>query len=139
MSKTSEFNFCIGELRTAAQALTAVADSLTALFGASAAPAVMFTQSGNGNVQMPNADTVNIKDGKVIVTKSSMPKPKPKPVTLEQVRAVLAEKSRNGHTAKVRELLQKHGAAKLSEIDPKEFESLLSEAATIGLGEGEDG
>ena len=137
MSKTSEFDFCIGELRTAAQSLTAVADSLAALFGASAAPAVIFTQSGNDNVQMTNADTVNIEDGKVIVTKSSTPKPKP--VTLEQVRAVLAEKSRSGHTAEVRELLQKHGAAKLSAIDPTEFETLLSEAAAIGLGEGENG
>lgn len=137
MSKTSELDFCIGELRTAAQALTAVADSLTALFGASAAPAVMFTQSGNGNVQMTNADIVNIKDGKVNTTKPSTPKPKP--VTLEQVRAVLAEKSRSGHTAKVRDLLQKHGAAKLSAIDPTEFASLLSEAAAIGLGEGEGG
>jgi uncharacterized protein (DUF111 family) len=137
MSKMSELDPCIGELRTAAQSLVAVADSLTALFGASAAPAVMFTQSGNGNVQMTNADPVNIEDGKVKAAKSSTPKPKP--VTLEQVRAVLAEKSRCGHTAKVRELLQKHGAAKLSEIDRAEFESLLSEAAAIGLGEGEDG
>ena len=137
MSKTSELDFCISELRKAALALTAVADSLTALFGASADPAVMFTQNGNGNVQKTNADTVNIEDGKVNATKSSAPKPKP--VTLEQVRAVLAEKSRSGHTAKVRELLQKHGAAKLSDIDPTEFESLLSEAAAIGGGEGEDG
>ena len=137
MSKTSEFDFCIGELRTAAQSLVAVADSLAALFGASVAPAAMFTQSGNDNVQMTNDDTINSKDSKVTATKSSTQKPKP--VTLEQVRAVLAEKSRSGHTAKVRELLQKHGAAKLSEIDPTEFESLLSEAAAIGLGEREDG
>lgn len=64
---------------------------------------------------------------------------RPKPVTLEQVRAVLAEKSRSGHTAKVRELLQKHGAAKLSAINPAEFESLIGEAAAIGSGEKEDG
>ena len=134
MSKTSELDFCIGELRTAAQSLAAVVDSLTALFGASAAPAVILTQSGN--VQMTNADTPNIKDGKVNAMKSTS---KPKPVTLEQVRAVLAEKSRSGHTAKVRELLQKHGAAKLSEIDPAEFESLLSETSTIGRGEKENG
>lgn len=136
MSKTSEFELCISELRTAAQSLTAVAESLTALFGASAATAV-FTQSGNSNVQLANADTVNSKDGKVNTVTSSTPKPKP--VTLEQVRAVLAEKSRSGHTAKVRELLQKHGAAKLSAINPTAFEALLSEAAAIGLGEGEDG
>ena len=137
MSKTSEIDLCIGELRIAAQSLAAVADSLTALFGASAVPAVMFTQRGNGNVQMTNADPVNIKEGKVYATKSSVPKPKP--VTLEQVRAVLAEKSRSGHTAQVRELLQKHGAAKLSAIDRAEFESLLKEAAAIGCGEKDDG
>ena len=136
MSKTSEFELCISELRTAAQSLTAVADSLTSLIGASAATAI-FTQSGNNNVQLANADTVNSKEGKVNAV--TLPTPKPKPVTLEQVRAVLAEKSRNGHTANVRELLQKHGAAKLSAIAPTAFEALLSEAAAIGLGEGEDG
>jgi len=62
------------------------------------------------------------------------PPPVPKPITLEQVRAVLAEKSRNGHTAKIRELLEKHGAAKLSEIDPKEYASLLAEAEVLGDG-----
>ena len=137
MSKTSEIDLCIGELRTAAQSLAAVADSLTALFDASAVQAGLFVQGGNDNVQMPNTDPTNYEDDKVMVARSSTPKPKP--VTLEQVRAVLAEKSRSGHTAKVRELLQKHGAAKLSAIDPAEFESLLSEAAAIGRGESEDG
>ena len=137
MSKMSEIDFCIGELRTAAQSLAAVADSLTVLFGASAVPAGMLAQGGEGNDQKANGESVNIADGKVKTTQSA--EPKPKPVTLAQVRAVLAEKSRCGHTAQVRELLQKHGAAKLSAIDPAEFEALLGEAAAIGLGEGEDG
>ena len=137
MSKTSEINLCIGELRTAAQSLAAVADSLTVLFGASAVPAGMLAQGGEGNDQKANGESVNIADGKVKTTQSAQPKPKP--VTLAQVRAVLAEKSRCGHTAQVRELLQKHGAAKLSAINPTEFESLLSEAAAIGCGEKADG
>ena len=137
MSKTSEIDLCISELRTAAQSLTAVADSLTVLFGASAVPAGMLAQSGEGNDQKVNGESVNIADGKVKTTQSA--EPKPKPVTLAQVRAVLAEKSRCGHTAQVRELLQKHGAAKLSAINPTEFESLLSEAADIGRGENADG
>ena len=137
MSKMSEIDLCIGELRTAAQSLATVADSLTALFAASAAPAGMFAKGGDGNDQKANADPANIEDGKVNAAKSAAPKPKP--VTLEQVRAVLAEKSRCGHTAKVRELLQKHGAAKLSAIKPSEFEALLSEAAAIGRGEKGDG
>ena len=137
MSKTSEIDLCISELRTAAQSLTAVADSLTVLFGASAVTAGMLAQGGEGNDQKANGESVNIADGKVKTTQSA--EPKPKPVTLAQVRAVLAEKSRCGHTAQVRELLQKHGAAKLSAINPTEFESLLSEAAAIGCGEKEDG
>ena len=137
MSKTSEIDLCIGELRTAAQSLKAVADSLTVLFGASAVPAGMLAQGGEGNDQKANGESVNIADGKVKTTQSA--EPKPKPVTLAQVRAVLAEKSRCGHTAQVRELLQKHGAAKLSAINPTEFETLLSEAAAIGRGEKADG
>ena len=137
MSKMSEIGLCIGELRTAAQSLTAVADSLTVLFGASAVPAGMLAQSGEGNDQKANGESVNIADGKVKTTQSA--EPKPKPVTLAQVRAVLAEKSRCGHTAQVRELLERHGAAKLSAINPTEFESLLSEAADIGRGENADG
>lgn len=137
MSKTSEIDLCIGELRTAAQSLAAVADSLTVFFGASAVSAGMLAQGGEGNDQKANGESVNIADGKVKTTQSA--EPKPKPVTLAQVRAVLAEKSRCGHTAQVRELLQKHGAAKLSAINPTEFESLLSEAAAIGCGEKADG
>ena len=137
MNKTSEIDICIGELRTAAQSLAVVADSLTALFGANAVPAGMLAQGGEGNDQKANAEPVNIEDGKVKTVQSAQPKPKP--VTLAQVRAILAEKSRCGHTAQVRELLQKHGAAKLSAINPTEFETLLSEAAAIGRGENADG
>ena len=53
-------------------------------------------------------------------------------VTLEQVRAVLADKSRAGHTAAVRALLEKHGATKLSQVDPKNFEALLRDAEVLG-------
>ena len=55
-------------------------------------------------------------------------------LTLEQVRAVLADKSRAGHTAAVRTLLQKHGADKLSEIDPTCYKALLDDAEVLGNG-----
>jgi hypothetical protein len=61
--------------------------------------------------------------------------PAPKPITLEQVRAVLADKSRAGHTAAVRELLQKYGADKLSAIDPANYTALLADATRVGLTE----
>jgi hypothetical protein len=54
-----------------------------------------------------------------------------KPLNLEDVRAVLADKSRKGHTAEVKALLNKHGADKLSEIDPAEYASLLADAEVL--------
>ena len=55
-----------------------------------------------------------------------------KSVSLEDVRAVLAEKSRKGFTEEVKEIISKHGADRLSGIDPSEYEFLLSEAEVIG-------
>lgn len=46
---------------------------------------------------------------------------------LEDVRAVLADMSRKGHTAEIRDLLQKYGAAKLSGIDPANYNALLKD------------
>ena len=106
MSKMSELDLCVIELRSAAQSLNTVADSLTSLFSGSQPRTSVQPES----------------------------KPTSKPLTLEDVRAVLAEKSRNGHTAKVRELLEKHGAAKLSEIDPQKYAALLAEAEVLGNG-----
>jgi len=106
MSKMSELDLCVSELRSAAQSLNTVADSLTSLFSGSQPRTSVQPES----------------------------KPTSKPITLEDVRAVLAEKSRNGHTAKIRELLEKHGAAKLSEIDPQKYAALLAEAEVLGNG-----
>lgn len=55
-------------------------------------------------------------------------KPESKAVTLEQVRAVLAEKSHAGFSVEVRVLLEKYGAKKLSEIDPAKYATLLKDA-----------
>lgn len=52
-------------------------------------------------------------------------------LTLEQVRAVLADKSRQGHTAEIRSLLQKYGASKLSGIDPVHYNALLADVEVL--------
>ena len=57
--------------------------------------------------------------------------PTEKPITLEQVRAVLAEKSHDGKTDAVRSLLQKYGAPKLSGIDPQYYKALLADAEVL--------
>lgn len=104
MSKMSEMAMTIEELRTAAAAITDAANYLAQLF------------SGEDTDEQPE-----------------VPAPVQKPaLTLEQVRAVLSEKSRAGYTAGVRELLQKYGASKLSQVDPSNYEALLRDAEVIG-------
>ena len=53
------------------------------------------------------------------------------PLTLEAVRAVLADKSRAGFTAEIHALLQKYGADKLSQIDPANYKVLLAEVEVL--------
>ena len=57
--------------------------------------------------------------------------PPTKAVTLEQVRAVLADKSQQGFTADVRTLLEKYGAPKLSQIDPASYAALMADAESL--------
>ena len=101
MSKMNEMAMTIEELRNAAAAINEAADWLAKQFSTD-----------------------------VEATPAKEPEKKPT-LTLEQVRAVLAEKSRAGHTAAIRTLLQKYGASKLSAVDPKHYEALLKDAEVL--------
>lgn len=102
MGKISELDMAIRDLRSAAATINDVADTLAEVFS---------TESAD---QAPDAAA-----------------PAEPALTLEQVRAVLANKSRQGHTAEIRALLQKYGAAKLSGIDPIHYTALVSEAEVL--------
>ena len=104
MSRMSDMAQTLEELRSAAAAISDAADRLTKMF--------------SGEPQAEDAP-------------ASLPEPE---LTLEQVRAVLADKSRQGHTAEIRALLQKHGASKLSQIDPAQYKALLAEAEVLTNG-----
>ena len=58
--------------------------------------------------------------------------PEPAPavpsLTLADVRAVLAQKSVEGYTTKLHDLLHKYGAEKLSQVDAKHYAAMLAEA-----------
>lgn len=60
------------------------------------------------------------------------PEPPAKPVTLAEVRAVLANKSRAGFTEEVKQLVMKHGAEKLSGVPESEYATLMKEAESLG-------
>ena len=103
MGKLSELELAIKDLRTAAATINDVANTLVEMFSG---------DPHTGDVDEPAA-------------------PAEPQLTLEQVRAVLADKSRNGHTAEIRSLLQKYGAAKLSGIDPANYKALLADAEVL--------
>ena len=61
-----------------------------------------------------------------------LPTEKTEAPTLEEVRAVLAKLSVEGHSATVKSLIAKFGADKLSDIAPEQYAALLKEAEHIG-------
>ena len=104
MSKMNDMAMTIEELRNAAAAINDAAAWLAQQFGESPKAA-----------EEPEAPAAPAKPA----------------LTLEEVRAVLADKSRAGHTAEIRELLKKYGASKLSLVDLKHYEALLREAEVL--------
>jgi len=52
-------------------------------------------------------------------------------VNIENVRAVLADKSRNGKTKDVKALLMKYDAGKLSDVKQEDYRRLLSDAEVL--------
>jgi len=54
-----------------------------------------------------------------------------KKVTVEQIRAVLAEKSQDGKTVHIKELLKKYGAVKLSAVEEKNYSALFADAEKL--------
>ncbi len=102
MSKSNLLLDVIIDLRKLADSLQAVVDSFPG------------SEPGPGQPERTNAKAADVKT-----------------ITLEQVRAVLAEKSQDGFTAEVRALLEKHGAPRLSEIDPANYAALLADAEKL--------
>lgn len=54
-----------------------------------------------------------------------------KAVAIEDVRAVMAQKTQEGKSQGIKELLQKYGAVKLSGVAPEHYPALLKEAKVL--------
>lgn len=76
---------------------------------------------GNGTVPVASHQDQNLEE--VVTPAETLPS-----VAIEDIRKVLAEKSQAGKTDKVRELLQRYGANKLSEVEVNQYPSLLEDA-----------
>jgi len=102
MSKMTELDAAVAELRRCGEALIGVSEALRDLF------------IGSDERQA-----------------EAQPQPSAKALVLEDVRSVLAQKSVEGHTAEVQALIRKYGADKLSQVDPAHYADLLREAEVL--------
>lgn len=116
MGKMSELAAELAELKRCGEVLIGISETLTEMF--------------SGADEEPAAETKTEEKP----AKKPEKKQKAKEVTLAEVRAVLAEKSRQGHTGEVKELLAKYGADKLSGVDPAKYADLMKEAEVLGDG-----
>lgn len=57
-----------------------------------------------------------------------------KTYTLEEVRGILADKARLGFTSQIKELLEKYGANKLSELSPEKYGDILRDVKELENG-----
>ena len=74
------------------------------------------------------ADVIGVNEN----IEEQVKEPEQNKITLEEIRGVLAEKSQAGFTADVKELINKYGGNKLSEVDPKSYGDMLKDAEVLG-------
>lgn len=106
MSKIKLLLDVVEDMRRLADSLSTIADSL------------------EGNTPNP--------DHEVTFSEEIKPQKHTEPtITIEQVRAVLADKSGEGKTNEVKALLFKYDAGKLSGVKPEDYAALLEEARKL--------
>ena len=118
MSKMSELSLVLQELKKCGENLVAISGELAEIFSASEEKAE------------PEKKKAAAKK-KEAETKAEPAPAAAKEYTFTEVRTILADKSRAGHTADVKKILTAHGAAKLSELDSKEYAAVVAEAEVL--------
>ena len=106
MSKMSELSPAGAELRKCGEALIEISQTLREIFS-------------------------DDEPAKTELAAQPQQEPTQPTVTLEEVRAVLAEKSVAGHRAEVQALIRKCGADKLSAVDPSRYADLKAKAEVL--------
>lgn len=115
MSKMSELSMVLEELRICGETMIRVAEELTEMFSS----------------EKPKKAAKKAAEKVEAVAEEPAAEPV-KEYSFTEVRTILAEKSKAGHTAKIKEILKAHGAEKLSEIAPEEYAGIIAEVEVLG-------
>lgn len=76
-------------------------------------------------------DVMELSEQVSQVPEATQVMPEAPTVTLEEVRAVLAEKSHEGKGTEIKALIEKYGAQKLSGVDSAQFGALLADGEAL--------
>lgn len=72
-----------------------------------------------------------VSDTPAVPAEPEHPKAETPTITIDQVRAVLGQKSKDGKKAQVKALLLKYDSGKLSGVKPEDYPALLAEAEVL--------
>jgi hypothetical protein len=117
----------LDELHHCGEILIGISDTLREMFSGEEVPETQETPAGKPKGKAKAAKTAPTKE-----PEPENPAEPEKKLTLADVRAVLAEKSRAGFTEEVKALIVKHGADRLSEVPETEYAALLADAEVLG-------
>ena len=138
MERMESLRAGVAEMRSVAQRLNQWADDLEASFRDQKAP----------EREVPPAEPVQrgkrkkAEEGKKSPESAEAagavePEPEAKPLTLPEVRAILAEKCASGFGTQVKALIESYDAASLKGVPPEKYGELLE--AVKGLGDADAG
>lgn len=122
MGRMSELAQELAELKRCGEILIGISESLTEMFSAADEP---IQEAPKGKAE-PVKKKASAKKKEEITTAEPV-----KEYSFTDVRTILAEKSRAGHTAEVKQILNNHGAEKLSGIAPEEYAAIIAEVEVL--------
>ena len=86
-----------------------------------------YMEQGDSKVEPVETETTETHEAEPVPEEE-----KPKEITFVQVRAAAAQKSKDGYTDAVRNLIQSYGVEKLSQIKKEDYAEFLKEVEMIG-------
>jgi hypothetical protein len=119
MGKEHELSMLIDELKKCGETLVGISGELAVFFS-------------DADAEKPSAKKAAKKEA---VGEPKTGVQKEKELTLEDVRAVCADKARQGYTAQVKAIINQHGVGRLSDVNPVEYKTLLAEVEVLGNAE----
>nr|DAJ17970.1 MAG TPA: hypothetical protein [Siphoviridae sp. ct4aE30] len=117
MGKEHELSMLIDELKKCGETLVGISGELAVFFS-------------GADAEKPPVKRAAAKKKAVGEPKAGVQKETE--LTLEDVRAVCADKARKGYTAQVKAIINQHGVGRLSDVNPVEYETLLAEVEVLG-------